>query len=157
MSSIERKQELSLRTNAQHRQISELFEALHVAVETDCRMGPEAVGLLAQLVNVTEEHFRTEEEMMRLLPDWQQRLGWHIEQHRVLLFELMKLREDAPRRNAGGNLRLLDYLGRWMVEHMTTVDRDLDELGVSARELDRDILELGATAHEPVPWVKSER
>ena len=44
-----------------------------------------------------------------------------------------------------------------MAEHMATVDRDLDGLGASARELDRDLLELGAAAHAPVPWLSPER
>lgn len=154
---MERKRELSLRTNAQHRQITAGFEALRDAVQTADRMGTEEVGLLSKLVRVTDAHFRTEEEMMRLLPDWQQRFGWHIEQHRVLLFELIKLREDAPRRDAGSNLRLLEYLERWTLEHMTNIDRDLDELSESARELDRDLLELGAAAHETVLWLNSEQ
>lgn len=157
MADTERHQELSIRTDEQHRELDELFDSAQAAVKSAGRMGPAEVGLLARLVSATEEHFRTEEEMMRLMPGWQQRFGWHIEQHRVLLFELIKLREDALRREAGSSLTLLDYLHRWMTDHVTNVDPSLDAIILSAHELDRDLLNAGAVGHEQTGWIEPDR
>lgn len=156
MSRVAGNQEFSLRIDDQHRQIAALFNALRDSVANVNRLGPAQILLFDELATALEEHFRTEEAMMRLQSNWPQRFGWHIDQHRTLLYEFIKLREDASWRDAASNLKLLDYLGRWLLEHMSIFDCDLDQLRASECELDRDLLELGAPAHEPVPWLIPE-
>lgn len=142
MPRVEWNQQLSLGIpviDAEHRKMVDIFNALHDVAEDTDSVNPAEVALLDELVAIAGAHFRTEEQMMRLVPDWRHRFGWHLEHHRVLLYELVELREDAARRDPGGRRRRLDFLERWLFEHMTSFDPELVEFG---------------TPHdEPVPWL----
>lgn len=157
MSEADRRQHLSNLIVTEHQQIGALFDAIYTSLKSAGSISNVQTGLLAQLVNVTTKHFRNEEEMMRLIPDWQRSFGWHMGQHRILLFELIKLLEDAPRREVGSTLRLIEYLGDWMVDHMNNVDPSLEQITLSERELDSDLLRAAAAGKEPEDWVSTGR
>ena len=125
----------------QHRRMVEIFNALHPVAGADPDAGAQD-RLLDELICVTDSHFCSEEALMRLLPGWPQRFAAHLESHRVLLFELIKLREELSRSGACIGPRVLEFLGRWLFEHMDIFDRELAESEAQTRE--------------PVPWLQPD-
>ena len=108
--------------DTQHRRIVEILNSLHAAVAAH-RAGPAENALLDELVRLVDEHFRTEEALMRAT----RFAGYetHSEAHQILLQSVVDLRDSLFRRRAMINLKTLNFLKRWLYDHMRHTDCDL--------------------------------
>lgn len=108
--------------DAQHRRIVEILNSLHAAT-SEHRAGAAENALLDELVRLVDEHFRTEETMMRAAGY----AGYetHREAHEILLHSVVDLRDSLFRKRANINLKTLNFLKRWLYNHMCHTDCDL--------------------------------
>lgn len=125
MQRIEWTQQLELgdaEIDAQHRRIVEILNLLHDAVAANLA-GADENRLLDELVRLVEKHFRTEEALMRASRD--PRFDSHIEAHQILLHSVVELRDSLFRNRDHVNLRTLNFLKRWLFDHMSHTDTEL--------------------------------
>lgn len=113
--------------DAQHRRMVEIFNHLHDAVYAQ-RVGLHEDVLLDELIRVADANFRTEEGCMDSRPELSERFVAHREAHVILLHELVALRDGLFARHAHVNLRALNFLKKWLFDHMSHADRDLLEI-----------------------------
>lgn len=125
MQHIEWTEELELghaEIDAQHRRIVEILNCLHAAAAKH-RAGAAENALLDELVRLVDEHFRTEEAMMRSA----RYAGYetHREAHEILRHSVVDLRDSLFREHASISLKTLNFLKRWLYDHMRHTDCDL--------------------------------
>ncbi|MBI3375593.1 MAG: hemerythrin family protein [Betaproteobacteria bacterium] len=108
--------------DAQHRRIVEILNSLHQAASAH-RTGSAENALLDELVRLVDEHFRTEEAMMRAA----RFAGYetHREAHQILLQSVVDLRDSLFRQHENISLKTLNFLKRWLYDHMCHTDCDL--------------------------------
>jgi hemerythrin len=106
--------------DAEHRALYQLGDELHKALLA----GKEIAYLqpiLTNLLESAEQHFRTEERLMRAMR--YTALEWHKRQHDTV----RKTSKVLARRVAGGDANatseLLEFLSKWLRDHMTVADR----------------------------------
>jgi len=123
--------------DGQHRRMVEIFNQLHDAVYAQC-VGLREDVLLDELIRVADANFRAEEALMDSRPSPGERFLAHREAHVILLHELVALRDGLFARHAHVNLRALNFLKKWLFDHMSHADRDLMEIiGTAAPRSDR--------------------
>ena len=125
MQHIEWTEELELghaEIDAQHRRIVEILNSLHAAASKHLA-GSAENALLDELVRLVDEHFRTEEAMMRATGY----AGYetHREAHQILLQSVVELRDSLFLEHANVNLKTLYFLKHWLYEHMRHTDCEL--------------------------------
>lgn len=113
----------------EHRRMVEILDALRATAGADSDAAAQG-RLLDEMIRTSELHFRSENALMRLIPGGPQRFAAHIAQHQMLLFELAKLREEVAKGGGCVGPRVLEFLERWLFEHMDTFDRELAEFDV---------------------------
>lgn len=129
MDRIEWRQEMEvghLDIDLQHRQMIAVFNALQDAVY-GARRRKAVTMLLDELLRAAKENFATEEAMMDALPP-NAELDVHRGIHRGLLRELQDLRDELDSRSAPADAKTVNFLRKWLVDHMLHTDRDLVEL-----------------------------
>lgn len=110
--------------DSQHRTLLGIYNDLSDALELDTA-GEAASATLDRLLHYTDFHFKTEERMM--VEHGYPMSSAHTAEHYVLI-ERSKLLQH---RLQGGDQQVavdtLDFLKRWLVNHIQKVDRDLAE------------------------------
>lgn len=108
----------------QHRTLLSIYNDLSEAIEQDAS-GEVTAAALDRLLHYTDFHFKTEERMM--VEHGYPMSSAHTAEHYVLI-ERSKLLQH---RLQGGDTQVatdtLDFLRRWLVNHILKVDRDLAE------------------------------
>jgi len=105
--------------DAEHAVQVQLVEALRSALQSGSGRD-EAEVILDRLLVFSDMHFGSEELLMRFHS--YPRYGLHVEEHRRLLDSLRALH---ARLNQGeGPVELVEELHRWLVGHITGMDRD---------------------------------
>lgn len=117
--------------DAEHRNIFRMAEELHQVV----RAGAEAARiqeLARPLATAIEEHFAHEERLMRSVscPD----AAWHKSQHDGVRRKIGPAMEELDAGNVGDVADFIEYLGRWMKDHMALTDR---MMGAHVRNYER--------------------
>jgi hemerythrin len=82
----------------------------------------DADALLERLRRITWYHFHEEEAHLALSD--RERAHRHVAQHRFLLAELDRLIFDVRSRRVDLTGETSDYLCRWLVDHIQTIDKD---------------------------------
>lgn len=119
-----------LEIDLQHRHMIAIFNAVQAAVYGE--QPREAVNmLLDELLRASKDNFDTEEAMMDALPPSPE-LDVHRGIHRGLLRELQDLRDELEGRSAPADAKTVNFLRKWLVDHMLHSDRDLVELARKA-------------------------
>lgn len=103
----------------QHLKIASMLNELNDALKRTESM-PQQLQLLENIVSSTEEHFKTEERLMREY-GYPEQLG-HQKAHVDLLDEINYLREQFTQ---GGELVLLQKLKDWFSGHIVNADKAL--------------------------------
>ncbi|HEY5764163.1 MAG TPA: bacteriohemerythrin [Rhodocyclaceae bacterium] len=110
--------------DSQHRTLLGIYNDLSDALELDTA-GQAAATTLDRLLHYTDFHFKTEERMM--VEHGYPMSSAHTAEHYVLI-ERSKLLQH---RLQGGDQKVavdtLDFLKRWLINHIQKVDRDLAE------------------------------
>jgi len=105
--------------DAEHAVQVQLVDALRGALQSGG--GPDqAEEIVDRLMVFTDMHFGSEELLMRLHS--YPRYGLHVEEHRRLLDSLRAL--HARMQHGAPPLELVDELHRWLVGHVSGMDRD---------------------------------
>jgi hemerythrin len=79
--------------------------------------------VLPRLSSYVLFHFGTEEAMMGRLPGPPPQVAKHIQEHQRFAGEVAALRERKP--SPAELAAFVDYLKRWIVEHIMKTDREL--------------------------------
>jgi hemerythrin len=106
--------------DAEHRNLFRLAEELHHAVEA----GADAAHIqnhVQSLVAGIEEHFAHEERLMRSAGCAS--YGWHKQQHDAARKKAKQFAARIAAGDAEAPHTLLEYLGRWLKDHMSLTDR----------------------------------
>jgi hemerythrin-like metal-binding protein len=117
--------------DAEHRNLFRMAEELHQAA----RAGSEAARvreLTRSLLTSIEEHFAHEERMMKAAscPD----MAWHMMQHDTLRKRLSLFASDIEAGNTEAPMAMLEYLHRWLKDHLGLTDR---MMGAHVRNYER--------------------
>lgn len=107
--------------DTQHRRLVELINGLHSAMSTG-QARETLDGLVAELIDYTRTHFKTEEELMS-------RHGYpRLEEHRQLhLSFISQVLEFQQKLGAGQPLgagEVMGFLKDWLFQHIGRSDRD---------------------------------
>lgn len=108
--------------DSQHRHlvklISELFESMRVG------LGYKQVDVtIKELKEYTKYHFEEEEKLMREInyPHYAE----HLEAHQYFVEQIVDFSNRHKEEEIGISLHLLDFLKNWLVNHITTVDKEI--------------------------------
>src|SRR5215831_10876853 len=106
--------------DAEHRNLYRMAEELQQAA----RAGAEVARILElarAMAAAIEEHFSHEERLMKsaACPDFE----WHKSQHDVARKRVKQFLKDLEAGNAESTGELLDYLARWLKDHLALSDR----------------------------------
>lgn len=117
------KDSLHLGVDFMDREHQDLVDAMNALFEVMARNEPNpvVVPLLASLVKKTEAHFASEEAFFTGYPAAEA----HRARHADLLAQLRQLQADSAEGKVQLALRAMQYLHKWLVEHIETADRDL--------------------------------
>jgi len=107
----------------QHQELIGLINELEAAQD----QGPDAVAeVLPRLSAYVLFHFGTEESLMDGLPGRPAHVAKHQQEHRAFAAEVAALRAGNP--STAELAAFVDYLKRWIVEHIMKTDQDLAKL-----------------------------
>ncbi len=121
--------------DAQHKRLFALINNLIQAVNTN-QQAEEFDRILHSVLDYTENHFRTEEELFKIHPQWQ----GHCIQHQQLIDHTLRLRSGAQGDHFGAATTLLDFLTRWLQDHILKTDISFfSDLGYRPRETREDL------------------
>ena len=121
----------------QHQQLFALINELIVAVDTH-QQDDVLERILGAVLAYTELHFRTEEELFKIHPQFQA----HRALHQRFLHDVSSLMADFVLNKAAVATRLLDILGNWLQNHILKTDiAFFSDLGYRPRETTEDIKE----------------
>ncbi len=116
----------------QHRHLVDLINRLDEAVSVG---GNEATlrDILKGLFEYTVYHFTTEEELMRAAgPEMRAHYQRHKAEHNAFTAMIRPLAGDAPLEGTDVDDALLDYLVRWLIDHILLSDKEMGRLIVEA-------------------------
>lgn len=116
----------------QHREMVELFNTLHAAVYAG-QAGEAQDRMLDRLLLLAKENFASEESLMSAHAEEQERFGVHRAIHRGMLQEMQMLRDGLFQRGGHVNAKTLNFISKWLFEHLTHSDRELADLVRCAR------------------------
>ena len=110
--------------DAQHRHLFDIFNAVRQAQATGA--GRVEIGrLLAELLDYTQEHFRSEAELMRRWPIDAEHKAMHLAAHERFASFLDKALALHAEQAVDIRLDLLTYLAQWLLHHIAIVDLQL--------------------------------
>ncbi len=117
--------------DAQHKRLVELINELGQAME-DGRSNEVMAATLAELVDYTHTHFKTEEVLLHE-NDYED-LKQHRREHRIFTDQIEIYKDRFESGFQSVTQALMDYLSGWLVTHITVSDRaylaTLKEAGV---------------------------
>lgn len=108
-----------------HRKLVEILASLQQSMGRSSSSRELVAATIDTLVVYTVDHFRHEEEAMRLhhYPDAEQ----HTNEHAELMVRLMAFKERADAGQVASALELMDFLGGYLTTHMLNSDKRLGE------------------------------
>ena len=116
----------------QHKRLVELINELGQAME-EGRSAEVMSATLAELVDYTHTHFRTEEVLLK--EHGYEELPGHQREHRIFTDQIEIYRDRFESGFQSVTQSLMDYLSGWLVTHITVSDRaylpTLKDAGVS--------------------------
>lgn len=114
----------------QHRQLVRLITLLQDAVRTGA-VGSAVADVLRSLVDYTQYHFREEERIMQQIryPD----LEAHRAQQAGLIAQITDILLRLRRGEEVGEPEMIEFLVRWLGEHILQDDRKIGEAFQAAR------------------------
>lgn len=117
--------------DAEHRNLFRMAEELHQAARTGTQSA-RVRELVRPFLAAIEEHFAHEERIMKAAscPD----LGWHKLQHDTLRKRIGAFAADIEAGNTEAPMAMLEYLGRWLKDHLGLTDR---MMGAHVRNYER--------------------
>ena len=107
------------RCDEDHKKLLAIIQRLHESVINN--QGPvDTQGILGELVDYTETHFKTEEGMLEQtkFPG----LETHCQQHESFKAKLAELRKSFEYAPGDTPLAIMEYLKNWLVRHIKMVD-----------------------------------
>lgn len=108
--------------DAEHQQLFKLIAGLDEALSGE---GDGLCAVLAELQHYTEYHFSHESRLMDTVGVSEAHRRAHRLAHNVFISTLERAMHDALNDPAAVTTELLKYLGRWLVGHIMSMDRDL--------------------------------
>lgn len=105
----------------QHRKLVEILNRLHEAM-TGGKVGEVIESVLKELVDYTQCHFKSEEQLMQRIgyPKFQQ----HKALHESLVAEVRKAIADVQAKKTSVSLKMMAFLRQWLVEHIAGSDKE---------------------------------
>jgi hemerythrin len=106
--------------DAEHRNLYQLAEELHQAIEAGAR-APRIRNTMLALLEAVEEHFAHEERLMKAAacPSY----AWHKQQHDTLRKKGKRFLADFAAGNRDVPRDFLAYLAQWLRDHLALSDR----------------------------------
>jgi len=104
----------------QHRQLVAMINKLHRAMKTG-QAGSGIKLILAELVDYTKTHFKSEEDLMR--QHGYQGLREQEEQHNALVEQVAAAQEKIVSGNAMLSMEVMEFLKEWLVNHIQGEDK----------------------------------
>ncbi len=108
--------------DAQHRRLVELFNELAEAKQNN-RDTEKHSRILGQLVGYTRNHFAYEENFMKTIN--YPLLKEHLDLHKELIEQVVKLLEDYKRGDTSITDKILEIVVNWFVRHILVEDRKI--------------------------------
>jgi hemerythrin len=108
--------------DAEHKELIDILNELYDAMMSG-KAKDDLQSALMKLVQHTRAHFQSEEQLMRkyaypeLLP--------HLNEHRKLTDQVMKLQKDLDAGRTMDAKDILNFLKTWLTEHIQGTDRNL--------------------------------
>ena len=84
--------------------------------------------VLQRLGNYVTFHFNTEEALMAGLSQAESHAAEHLQQHRLFIEQIWKLRAEAEHERDETMSELVSFLNSWLYEHILKTDRKLGAL-----------------------------
>jgi hemerythrin len=106
--------------DAEHRSLYRIGAELHQAVLAGGKAA-QVKPILANLMEATEEHFRHEERLMRVVH--YSAFEWHKRQHDTIRKKLKKANKSVEAEDRDACMELLKFINGWLVDHMSVTDR----------------------------------
>ena len=113
----------------QHRSLLECLNDCHRQVSNDKRAGIDA-ALLARLTAYAAEHFRLEEEMMRLAG--YTGIETQEKQHRYFVSQIAELETALAQGTPTSAQSVLTFLRDWFLEHVLSLDKKFAAFALAA-------------------------
>jgi hemerythrin len=85
--------------------------------------------ILSDLMDYTVYHFGREEEYFAKFA-YADAAG-HIEQHKMFIMKIQQFTDDFEDGRIGLSVEILQFLSRWLIDHISTVDRQYSDFLVS--------------------------
>lgn len=82
--------------------------------------------ILNKLIEYTVQHFKDEEEYFDKI-DYPQK-DEHIEEHRKLIADVEKFKDEYTAGKIGITIELMRYLKEWLINHISGTDKELGKL-----------------------------
>lgn len=110
--------------DAQHRVLVDLLNVLHDSVQSGSSQ-THLGALLQGLLDYTWEHFSYEERLFtqHAVPQADE----HVAEHRKLAGQVLVFRYEFQNGTANIDVQLLDFLNKWLTEHVQGTDRAYSE------------------------------
>jgi hemerythrin len=117
--------------DAEHRNLFRMAEEIHQASRAGSEMA-RIQELVRPFLAAIEEHFAHEERMMKAaaVPDF----DWHKMQHDTARKRTARFVEDIELGNAAAAAEMLEFLSRWLKDHLPLTDR---MMGAHVRNYER--------------------
>jgi len=122
------KLETGVRTiDLQHEELVGMINELHDAnAASSSRLVLD--DILQRLNGYVVFHFGTEEGLIANLPSREAHVEQHLQQHRVFVEEIARMRQKAGTYSGQAMAELADYLSNWLYQHILQTDRQLANL-----------------------------
>jgi hemerythrin len=104
----------------EHKQLVRLINQLHDAMKTG--QGKQVISNILQgLISYTQNHFATEERLMRAhgYPDYEQ----HKKEHNSLTLSVLDLQKQYQTGNMLLSQKVMDFLKDWLANHIQGLDK----------------------------------
>lgn len=104
----------------EHKQLVRLINQLHDAMKTG--QGKQVISNILQgLISYTQNHFATEERLMRThgYPDYEQ----HKKEHNSLTLSVLDLQKQYQAGNMLLSQKVMDFLKDWLANHIQGLDK----------------------------------
>ena len=104
----------------QHYTLVEMINDLNEAMEN--RIGQETAGeIIESLVNYTETHFKTEEDLLK--KNGFSEIDSHKQEHADFVKKVSEFRDDFNSGKIGLSIFIMDFLSSWLKNHIKGTDK----------------------------------
>lgn len=109
--------------DSQHRTLLGIYNDLSEALDVSSGVSEAVASALDRLLHYTDFHFKTEERLM--VEHGYPMSSAHTAEHYVLIERSKLLKHRMQSGDTEIAMETLDFLKRWLVNHIQKVDRDL--------------------------------